>query len=70
MPSSNTGCLPERIRAKLSVIQDGFTMGRTDGALVRFVTPIRPGETEADADARLQRFMEPSLNRLPQFVPF
>ncbi|WP_171236710.1 VPLPA-CTERM-specific exosortase XrtD [Ruegeria sp. HKCCA6837] len=57
-------------RAKLSVIQDGFTMGRTDGALVRFVTPIRPGETEADADARLQRFMEPSLNRLPQFVPF
>ncbi|WP_083445383.1 VPLPA-CTERM-specific exosortase XrtD [Ruegeria sp. 6PALISEP08] len=57
-------------RAKLSVIQDGFTMGRTDGALVRFVTPILPGETEADADARLQRFMEPSLTRLPQFVPF
>ncbi len=57
-------------RAKISVIQDGFTMGRTDGALVRFVTPILPGETEADADARLQRFMEPSLNRLPQFVPF
>ncbi|NOD78611.1 MULTISPECIES: VPLPA-CTERM-specific exosortase XrtD [unclassified Ruegeria] len=57
-------------RAKLSVIQDGFTMGRTDGALVRFVTPILPGETEAEADARLQRFMEPSLNRLPQFVPF
>jgi len=57
-------------RAKMSVIQDGFTMGRTDGALVRFVTPILPGETEADADARLQRFMEPSLNRLPRFVPF
>ncbi|WP_171239006.1 VPLPA-CTERM-specific exosortase XrtD [Ruegeria sp. HKCCA5763] len=57
-------------RAKLSVMQDGFIMGRTDGALVRFVTPIQPGETEADADARLQRFMEPSLNRLPQFVPF
>lgn len=57
-------------RAKMSVIQDGFTIGRTDGALVRFVTPILPGETEADADARLQRFMEPSLNRLPRFVPF
>ena len=56
--------------AKLSVIQDGFMMGRTDGALVRFVTPILPGETEAEADARLLRFMEPSLNRLPQFVPF
>ncbi len=56
-------------RAKMSVIQDGFTMGRTDGALVRFVTPILPGETEAGADARLQRFMEPSLNQLPRFVP-
>lgn len=57
-------------RAKLSVIQDGFVLGRTDGALVRFVTPILPGETEADADARLQRFMVPSLNRMPRFVPF
>ncbi|WP_170359781.1 MULTISPECIES: VPLPA-CTERM-specific exosortase XrtD [Ruegeria] len=56
-------------RAKISVIQDGFTLGRTDGALVRFVTPILPGETEADADARLQRFMESSLRPLPRFVP-
>lgn len=56
-------------RAKLSVIRDGFTMGRTDGALVRFVTPIFPGETEAEADARLQKFMDASLDRLPRFVP-
>ena len=57
------------VRAKLSVIKDGFVMGRTDGALVRFVTPISADETEADADARLQRFMDVSLDRLPRFVP-
>ena len=56
-------------KAKASVVIDSLTMGRTDGALVRFVTPIRAGEAEADADARLQRFMHDSLKRLPRFVP-
>ena len=55
--------------AKLSVVQDGLMTGRTDGALVRFVTPIAPGEAEADADARLLRFMDEALPRLPRFVP-
>ncbi|MEM6932497.1 MAG: exosortase C-terminal domain/associated protein EpsI, partial [Pseudomonadota bacterium] len=55
--------------AKMTVVYDGFTRGRTDGALVRFVTPIGEGETEADADARLQRLMEKSLTRLPRFIP-
>ena len=55
--------------AKMSVVYDGLTMGRTDGALVRFVTPIDPGETVEEADARLQSFMELSLPRLPRFVP-
>ena len=56
-------------RAKASVLYDSLTMGRSDGALVRYVTPIRAGETEADADARLQEFMATSLKRLPDFVP-
>ncbi len=55
--------------AKLTVVQDGLTRGRTDGALVRFVTPIAPGESEADADARIQRMMAAALLRLPAFVP-
>jgi exosortase D (VPLPA-CTERM-specific) len=55
--------------AKASVIWDSLTRGRTDGALVRFVTAIDDGEAEADADARLQRFMEGALERLPRFVP-
>jgi exosortase D (VPLPA-CTERM-specific) len=55
--------------AKFSVVWDSLTRGRSDGALVRFVTPINPGETEADADARLQRFMAEALKLLPRFVP-
>ncbi|WP_136637812.1 VPLPA-CTERM-specific exosortase XrtD [Pseudooceanicola onchidii] len=57
-------------KAKLSVLKDGFTRGRTDGALVRFVTPIAPGESEALAEARLQKLMERGLSRLPQYLPF
>ena len=53
--------------AKASVLYDSLTMGRSDGALVRFVTPI--GRNEAEADARLQDFMNRSLLRLPEFVP-
>ena len=56
-------------RAKLSVVYDGLTMGRTDGALIRYVTPIWEGETEADAETRLIRFIEQSLPPLPRFVP-
>jgi exosortase D (VPLPA-CTERM-specific) len=55
--------------AKITVLYDGLTRGRTDGALVRFVTPIAPDETEGDADARLQRLMAEVLPRLPRFVP-
>lgn len=56
-------------KAKASVVYDSLTMGRTDGAMVRFVTPIGPKETPEDADRRLQGFMKQSLERLPEFVP-
>ncbi len=55
--------------AKFSVVWDSLTRGRSDGALIRFVTPINPGETEAAADARMQRFMAEALKTLPRFVP-
>ncbi|KMK63840.1 VPLPA-CTERM-specific exosortase XrtD [Puniceibacterium sp. IMCC21224] len=55
--------------AKADVVWDSLTIGRTDGALVRFVTPIQPNESETDADARLQGFMAELLPRLPRFIP-
>ena len=54
---------------KASVVWDSLTRGRSDGALVRFVTPIVDGETEADADARIQRLMKLALVPLPRFLP-
>ncbi len=57
-------------KAKATVVVDSLTMGRSDGALVRFVTPINVEETEAEADARMLQFMQLSLDRLPRFVPF
>ncbi|WP_424966278.1 VPLPA-CTERM-specific exosortase XrtD [Dinoroseobacter sp. S375] len=55
--------------AKAAVVYDGIFEGRTDGAMVRFVTPIRGGEPESAADARLKSFMEETLVKLPRFVP-
>lgn len=57
------------ILAKMSVVWDSLTIGRTDGALVRFITAIEPGESLEDADARLRRMMEPALHHLPRFIP-
>lgn len=54
---------------KGSVVYDSLTMGRADGAMVRFVTPIGRGETEAVAEARLQRLMADLLPKLPRFIP-
>lgn len=55
--------------AKASVVWDSLTIGRTDGALLRVVTPIGTNETEAEAEARMQRFMVEALARLPRFIP-
>ncbi len=57
------------VAAKLSVLRDGITLGRTDGALVRFVTQIGQDEDPADADARLQTFMAQALQQLPDYIP-
>lgn len=57
------------VLAKASVIWDGISLGRTDGALVRYVTPIGTNEQETDADARIQRLMQQNMKSLPRFVP-
>ena len=55
--------------AKIDVVYDSLTTGRTDGALVRLVTPIAEGEDIAAADTRLQRFMDDLLPHLPRYIP-
>jgi exosortase D (VPLPA-CTERM-specific) len=55
--------------AKWYLLLDSIKKNRTDGALVRLVTEINPNETEADADNRLESFMNVALPRLTNFVP-
>jgi exosortase D (VPLPA-CTERM-specific) len=50
--------------SKWYLLIDAIFKNRTDGALVRLITPIYPGESEPDADRRLQSFigdLQPSL---------
>lgn len=55
--------------AKISVVYDSLKIGRTDGAIVRYITPILEEDAEGAADERLQRLMHATLPKLPRFVP-
>jgi exosortase D (VPLPA-CTERM-specific) len=48
---------------------DSLTRRRTDGALVRLVTPLHAGESAAQADERLQSFLAQAAPRLTRYVP-
>lgn len=60
--------LTSEFAAKFQTFADGVTRGRTDGGLVRVITPIDAAGVAA-ADARLTRFLGASLDRLHRFVP-
>lgn len=48
---------------------DSLTRQRTDGALVRLVTPLEVGESVANADRRLVEFASKVAPRLEQHIP-
>lgn len=54
--------------ARFANITDSLSLGRTDGGLVRVITPIGD-EGVAAADARLERFLAASVDELPHFIP-
>jgi exosortase D (VPLPA-CTERM-specific) len=55
--------------AKMYLVLDGVTTGRTDGAMVRLTTLITAEETDADAEARLDEMLGEVMDVLPRFVP-
>jgi exosortase D (VPLPA-CTERM-specific) len=57
------------VAAKMLLLWDGMTIGRTDGGIVRLITPIGPEETEAEAEARLQDVFLETLEVLPDHIP-
>lgn len=56
-------------QVKLYNFWDALTRQRTDGALVRFVTPVYPSESSEDADRRLKAFTKDMLPVLEEFLP-
>ena len=55
--------------AKFYLVTDAILMHRTDGALVRVLTPIGPMEETATAQARVEAFTRQLIPALPQFIP-
>jgi EpsI family protein len=55
--------------AKYFLIKDAIRMNRTDGALVRFVTPMFPGETAAAAEQRILPFTSAVVPLLNNYIP-
>ena len=51
------------------MVADAIGMNRTDGALVRVITPIVPGEGVSAARARAEAFTAQLAPLLPRFIP-
>jgi EpsI family protein len=67
---------PQRGRVLTSLYQlklfgfwDALTRQRTDGALVRLITPVYESEKLQDAETRLQAFTREIVPVLAQFIP-
>jgi EpsI family protein len=52
---------------KFWMVADAITRKRTDGALVRLITPIKDGETKAFA--RLSSFAQDSFPEIERILP-
>jgi EpsI family protein len=56
-------------QVKLYSFWDALTKQRTDGALVRLITPVYEKESTRDADKRLQTFTKEILPILESYIP-
>jgi len=54
---------------KWYIFWDALTRRRTDGALVRLVVPIGPGEDLAQAEKQLTDFTRQVMPLLDQYIP-
>jgi EpsI family protein len=55
--------------AKAYMMADAIRYNRTDGALVRLVTPLDSNETLESAHARVVKFADRFVPMLPRFIP-
>ena len=61
--------LTNAYQLKLFAFWDALTRQRTDGALVRVITPVYESERLEDAEARLQGFMRDIVPILDEYIP-
>ena len=61
--------LTDELQVKWYILRDGIVRNRSDGALVRLVTPIPPGEPASAADHRLAAFLDAAQPKLAAFLP-
>jgi len=61
--------LTDEIAVKWYILRDAVSRGRSDGALVRLVTPIAASESAADADRRLAAFLGAMQPLVARHVP-
>jgi len=54
---------------KWYLLLDSIFKHRTDGALMRFVTLLKPDEAEADAERRLESYISSISSIIPDYVP-
>jgi EpsI family protein len=54
---------------KAFLLWDAITMRRSDGALIRLVTAVRPGEPEAAADERVLQMAAAVHPLMSDYVP-
>lgn len=55
--------------AKIYLVSDAIRMNRTDGALVRVITPIRSSGQLSEARLRAEAFVRELFPILPRFIP-
>jgi EpsI family protein len=55
--------------AKAYMMADAIRWNRTDGALVRLVTPLQPNESFDGAQVRVLKFADAFVPMLPRFIP-
>lgn len=55
--------------AKYYLVADAMRTNRTDGSIIRVITPITPGDAVGTARARAESFTRQFLPILPKFIP-
>ena len=55
--------------AKFYLVADAMRTNRTDGALVRIITPVQPQEGEAQARRRAEEFARQLAPLLTRYIP-